>query len=178
MYCLNVCLIAIVFHEHRITQGLARVKSDKMGYAGPNKVSVTNLVALPTHWRLHHTTTARHPRTTFPITHCTDVTQLIALITHCTDCTDHTLYISLGLPVSHCRVLFCHYLDLWVVSLCVYPVDYLDCLFSSDRLLSAFWIFSLSAACPDLCIVPAYVPALPTLLVTVDWTLPVWPPLV
>ncbi len=92
--------------------------------------SVTNLVALPTHW----------------------------------------LYISLGLPLSHCRVLFCHYLDLWAFSLCVCPVDYLDCLIVSDRLLPtsltlpAFWIFSLSAAFPDLCIVPAYVPALSMLL--------------
>ncbi len=67
--------------------------------------NVTNLVALPTHWLLHHTTTARHPRTTFPITHCIDITQLIALITHCThhtadcthhtaDCTDHSLHSS------------------------------------------------------------------------------------
>ncbi len=51
---------------------------------------------------------------------------------------------------------------------CVY--DYLNCLSSSDRLLPAlltppaFWIFSLSAACTDLCIVPGYVSVLPSLL--------------
>ncbi len=63
-----------------------------------------------------------------------------------------------------------------------FPLYYLDCLFSSDRLLPAlltppaFWIFSLSAACPDLLlwhclwICLAYVD-----LDTVVWTLPVWP---
>ncbi len=51
-----------------------------------------------------------------------------------------------------------------------FPVDYLDCLFSSDCLLpafvtlTAFWIFSLSAASPDRCIDPVYESALPTLL--------------
>ncbi len=49
-------------------------------------------------------------------------------------------------------------------SLCEFPVDYLDCLYSSDRLQPAFWISCLSAACPDLCIVPVHVWALPTLL--------------
>ncbi len=51
-----------------------------------------------------------------------------------------------------------------------FPVDYLDCLFSSGHLLPAFltlpafWIYSLSAASPDLCIDPVYESALPTLL--------------
>ncbi len=50
-----------------------------------------------------------------------------------------------------------------------FPVDYLDSLFSSDHLLPAFLtlpafrIFSLFAACPDLCIDPVYESALPTL---------------
>ncbi len=134
--------------------------------------NVTNLVALPTHCLLHHTTSARHPRTTFPITHCTDITQLIALITHCThhtaDCTDHTLNISLGLPLSHCRVLFataniaerfpCVFLlTTWTVythlTVCCLPFD-----------PACLLLLSLFAACPDLCIVPVYVSALPTLL--------------
>ncbi len=50
---------------------------------------------------LHYTNGCTSPKTTFPITHCTDVTQLIALITqlialitnHTADCTDHTLSI-------------------------------------------------------------------------------------
>ncbi len=52
------------------------------------------------HGLLHHTNGWTSPKTTFPITHCTDVTQLIALITqlialitnHTADCADHTLY--------------------------------------------------------------------------------------
>ncbi len=134
-----------------------------------------NLVALPTHWRLHHTTTARHPRTTFPITHCTDVTQLIALITQLialiTNCTDHTLYIGLGLPLSHCRVLFAtaniaerfpYVFSCWLPGPFTLIWPFAACLLT----LPVFWIFSLSAACPDLCIVPVYVSALPTLLLT------------
>ncbi len=46
---------------------------------------------------LHHTNGCTSPKTTFPITQCTDATQLIALITHLialitnhtADCTDH-----------------------------------------------------------------------------------------
>ncbi len=49
------------------------------------------------HGLLHHTNGCTSPKTTFPINHCTDVTQLIALITqlialitnHTADCTDH-----------------------------------------------------------------------------------------
>ncbi len=48
----------------------------------------------------HHTNGCTSPKTTFPITHCTDVSQLIALITqlialvtnHTADCTNHTLH--------------------------------------------------------------------------------------
>ncbi len=97
------------------------------------------------------------------------ITQL-SPITHCTDYTAEsrqTLFISLGLSLSHRRVLFCYCRYLRAVSLCEFPVDYLDCVHSSDRLLPvlstlpAFWIVSLSAACTDLCLVPGYVSALP-----------------
>ncbi len=45
------------------------------------------------HGLLHHTNGCTLPKTIFPITHCTDITQLIALVTyHTADCTDHTLY--------------------------------------------------------------------------------------
>ncbi len=63
---------------------------------------------------LHHIdfhttqTVAYHPKTTFPIIHCTDDT-------HTTDCTDHTqlipictLFISLGLSLCDRRVLYAH----------------------------------------------------------------------
>ncbi len=73
------------------------------------KVAVTNPVhGLPlTHHQrslAHHMdscttlTVALHLRLQFPPS--------IALTTHTADCTDHTLYISLGLPLCHCRVLF------------------------------------------------------------------------
>ncbi len=161
--------------------------------------NVTNLVALPTHCLLHHTTSARHPQTTFPITHCTDITQLISLITHCThhtaDFTDHSLHSShswlhwshtqykpwtssLSLPSIVCHCQYCR-----AASLC-FPVDYLDRLHSSDCLLPAFWpclsfdIISVCRLhrplhCPCLCLSLAYVT-----LITVDRTLPVWPPFV
>ncbi len=100
------------------------------------------------------------------VTHGLHFPSTIALITHCHQSfiTLITRFISLGLPLSHGQVLFCYCRYLWAFSLCEFPVDYLDCLYSSDRLLPAFWIFSLSAACPDLCIVPVHVWALPTLL--------------
>ncbi len=54
-------------------------------------------------------TVAGHPRTTVPIIHCTDDA-------HTTDCTDHTqlipictLFISLGLSLCDCQVLYCVY---------------------------------------------------------------------
>ncbi len=53
------------------------------------------------HGLLHHTNGCTSPKTTFPITHCTDVTQLIALITQLIALI--TLYISLGLPLCHCN---------------------------------------------------------------------------
>ncbi len=109
------------------------------------------------HWRWHHTAFLHFPSTIALITQ-------LSPITHCTDYTAETLFISLGLPLSHRRVLFRYCWYLWAVSLCECPVDYLDCLYSSDRLLPAFWIFSLSAACADLCIVPGYVSALPSLI--------------
>ncbi len=113
------------------------------------------------------------------------ITQL-SPITHCTDYTaesNQTLFISLELPLSHGWVLFCYCRDCWVFSLCEFPVDYLDCLYSSDRLLPAYltlpacFLDILSVCrlhrplhCPWLCISLAFV-----ILVTVDWTLPVWP---
>ncbi len=47
-------------------------------------------------------TVATSPKTTFPIIHCTDDTQLISLITHL------TRFISLGLPLCDRRVLNVH----------------------------------------------------------------------
>ncbi len=105
------------------------------------------------------------------VTHRLHFPSTIALITQLspiTHCTDYTS-ISLGLPLSHRRVLFAT-ANISERFPCVFPVDYLDRLHSSDSLLPAFltlpvfWIFSLSAACPNLCIVPVYVSALPTLL--------------
>ncbi len=116
-------------------------------------------------------TVAHHLRLHFPSTIAL-ITQL-SPITHCTDYTakfHQTRFISFGLPLSHSRVLFRYCQYLWAFSLCMFPVDYLDCLYSSDHLLPAlltlpaFWIFYLSAACTDLCIVPGYVSALPSLL--------------
>ncbi len=67
------------------------------------------------HELLHNTHCCTPPQTTIPITHCTDDTQLIALntllitLTHTADCTDHTAYLSHGLPLCHYRVL----LSIW-----------------------------------------------------------------
>ncbi len=74
---------------------------------------VTNPVhALPfTHHQrslLHHIgfhttqTVTYHPKTTFPIIHCTDDTQLISLITH------HTRFINLELALCDRWVLYAH----------------------------------------------------------------------
>ncbi len=55
------------------------------------------------HIDFHSTQTVTyHPKTTFPIIHCTDDTQLISLITH------HTRFISLGLPLCDRWVLYAH----------------------------------------------------------------------
>ncbi len=54
------------------------------------------------HGLLHYTNCCTSPKTTFPIIHCTDDTQLISLITH------HTRFISLGLPLCDRRVLYAH----------------------------------------------------------------------
>ncbi len=59
------------------------------------------------HGLLHHTNGCTSPKTTFPIAHCTDVTQLIALITQLIALI--TLYISRGLPLCHRRVLYSVY---------------------------------------------------------------------
>ncbi len=99
------------------------------------------------------------------------ITQL-SPITHCTDYmaeSHQTLFISLGLPLSLIAE-YCLSLPISLTGFPVcFPVDYLDRLHSSDRLLPAFltlpvfWIFSLSAACPDLCIVPVYCMSQPCL---------------
>ncbi len=121
----------------------------------------TTLLLHVTH-RLHFPSTIALITQLSPITHCTDYTSE----------SHQTLFISLGLPLSHRRVLFAT-ANISERFPCVpsqFPVDYLDRLHSSESLLPAFltlpvfWIFSLSAACPDLCIVPVYVSALPTLL--------------
>ncbi len=67
---------------------------------------------------LHHTNCCTSPRTTVPIIHCTDDT-------HTAECTDYThtadsnqtCYISHGLPLSHCRVLFVHITTLVIAML-------------------------------------------------------------
>ncbi len=56
------------------------------------------------HRLLHHTNGSTSPKTKFPITHCTDDTQLITLIMQLI--THHTVYINHGLPLPLCQVLF------------------------------------------------------------------------
>ncbi len=110
----------------------------------------------------HHTdscttlTVAHHLRLHFPSTIAL-ITKL-SPITHCTDYTaefHQTRFISLdffSLIAEYCFAtanISEHFHS------CGVSVDYLDCLYSSDRLLPAlstqpaFWIFSLSAACTD-----------------------------
>ncbi len=73
---------------------------------------VTNLVAIPPHGLLHHTTAAHHSTSDYNSHHSLHLrrthSQLIALIIHCTDHTapHHPLYISFGLHLIHCEVLF------------------------------------------------------------------------
>ncbi len=55
------------------------------------------------HGLLHYTNCCTSPKTTFPIIHCTDDTQLISLITH------HTRFISLELALCDRQVLFSVY---------------------------------------------------------------------
>ncbi len=105
---------------------------------------------------LHITHGLHFPSTIALITH-------LSPITHCTDYTagsDHTLYKSLGLLISHCWVLFRHIQSAW--ALCLVYISRLlpglfirfwsfaACLFDPACLL----ISSLSAACPDLSIAP------------------------
>ncbi len=143
---------------------------------------VTNLVAS------HHSTTAHHPWTTTPIMHCTTThtfPSTIAPITSNPDC------LTTPAPHSHTHTFkqhsYMHSLRSLVlpwltfpsgfpsVSICVLP-GLLT--LSPDRLLPAYWLASLSAACPDpllclwlrICLV--YIA-----LDTSVWYLPVWPPL-
>ncbi len=144
-------------------------------------ISVTNLVTIPPHGLLQHTTAAHHYTSDYNSHHSLHLrgthSQLIALIIHCTDHTaapHHPLYISFGLHLIHCEVLFSPVWHFQAVSLSVS----LDCLYDSDRLLPAVWY--------PLCLPPAPTLALPLLLILPClrytcyclWTLPVWPPLV
>ncbi len=162
---------------------------DRLGY-----LQLSQIILTPTHHQrspAHHivscTTLLLH------ITHGLHFPSTIALITHlspithCTDYTagsDHTLYKSLGLLLSHCWVLFRHIQSVWALCL-VYISRLLPGLFirllPAFLTLSAFWYplsYPLSAACPDLSTAP--VVNLPCLLYTCYCyrTLPVWPPLV
>ncbi len=153
----------------RLLQG--RNKHDNSHYIVTNHLDTDSPpeVTRSPHCPLHHTTAAYHPRTAFPIHHCTDhichqslialITQL-ALITH---------YKSLELLLSHCWVLFRHFQSVWAffpvyicrwltgLFTCFWP--FAACLFDPACLL----ISSLSAACPDLCIAPVDDSALPSL---------------
>ncbi len=136
---------------------------------------VMNLVAIPQHGLLHHTTAAHHSTSDYNSHHSLHLrrthSQLIALIIHCTDHTaapHHPLYISFGLQLLHCEVLFspvwhfrafpwvCFPVFTWTayttLTVCCLPFD--------PACLS---ISSLSAACPGLCIAPVADSALPSL---------------
>ncbi len=89
------------------------------------------------------------PKTTFPITHCTDVTQLIPLITQLIALI--TLCINLGLPLCHCRVLYS-----------VYPSDR-DSTESTQLFLPCLALPCLALPClalPSSILIPARVPGL------------------
>ncbi len=109
----------------------------------------TTLLLHVTH-RLHFPSTIALITQLSPITHCTDYTAEFS----------QTRFISLGLPLSQGRVLFFATADIAER----FPVDYLNCLYSFDRLLPAFRIFSLAVCrlhrplhCPCLCMSLAYV---------------------
>ncbi len=156
--------------------------------------SVTNLVAS------HHSTTAHHQWTTTPIMHCTTThtfPSTIAPITQLSPITINPDCLTTPAPHSHTHTFkqhsYMHSLRSLVlpwltfpsvfpsVSICVLP-GLLT--LSPDRLLPAsltppaYWLASLSAACPDpllclwlrICLV--YIA-----LDTSVWYLPVWPPL-
>ncbi len=114
------------------------------------------------------------------------ITQL-SPITHCTDYTaesHQTLFISLGLPLSHRRVLFvtpyiserfpCVF-SCWLPGPFTLIWPFAACLFDPACLLDILSVCRLPRPlhCPCLSLSLAYVT-----LVAVDWTLPVWPPLV
>ncbi len=94
---------------------------------------VMNLVAIPPHGLLHHTTAAHHSTSDYNSHHSLHLrrthSQLIALIIHCTDHTaapHHPLYISFGPHLIHCEVLFSpvwHFPSSFpvFVSLCLFP---------------------------------------------------------
>ncbi len=121
----------------------------------------------------------------------TDFTQLIALIT--ADCTDHSLHWlhwshtlykpwtsslslpSIVLPLSRSLSIFSVCLSCWLPGLFNFIWLFAAYLFDTACLLDFLSVCRLPwpLHCPCLCTSLAYVT-----LVTVDWTLPVWPPLV
>ncbi len=121
---------------------------------------------------LHHTTAAHHPRTAFPIHHCTNHTAV----------TNHSFALITQLrSVRHAykpwTCLAPSDISERLPQVC-FPVYYLDCFYDSDRLLPAFWY--------PLCLLPAPTIALP-LFINLPClrytcycyrTLPVWSPLV
>ncbi len=136
------------------------------------------------HGLLHHTNGCTSPKTTFPITHCTDVTQLIALITQLIALITQlialiTLYISRGLPLCHRWVLYS-----------VYPSDsysteptqsFLPCLALPCLALPCLALPCLALPClalpclalpclalPCLALIPARVPGLSLCLALLD----------
>ncbi len=94
-----------------------------------------------------------------PITHCTN---------HTTDCTDHTLYISIGRPRSHCRELFatayiserfpCVF-SCWLPGPFTLIWPFAACLFDPACLLDILSVCRLPRPlrCPWLCISLAFV---------------------
>ncbi len=115
------------------------------------------------HGLLHHTNACTSPKTTFPIIHCTNHTTVTNHSLHWLHSwiPSDTLYKPLSLIAEYCLPL--------PISLCVFLLTTWTVYTQLTVCCLPFWPcrsfgYSLSAACPDLCIVPVYVSALPTLL--------------
>ncbi len=91
------------------------------------------------HYPLHHTTAAHHPRTAFPIHHCTNHIchqSLIALITQMALITHSTKALDLSsLTAEYCFATSSLSEPFFLF---ISVVDYLDCLLFSAHLLPAF----------------------------------------
>ncbi len=139
------------------------------------------------HGLLHYTHCCTPPQTTNPITHCTDDTQLIALNSLLITLNTHSWlhwshgYLSHGLPLCHCRVLFEHPPDVsHIPSLSVFCYSFCSMLPGSWS--SACYLNYLSALPSGYCLpivdharLPEYSSALPSVyLFAICSTLPVF----